>query len=287
MAGETFDRTLEDIGNIVHLEHVNVRVPCQQMATQFYVVALGLTRDPYLMVGLENMWINVGHSQFHLPTADAQVLRGFTGLVIPDFDELPARVSAAAEKLKGTKFSCRLHGDYADLTCPWGNRYRLHRPGPRFPRMELGMPYVELPVPEGTAPGICRFYSHIMGAPAQVVRNGSVATEVKVGTSQKLIFRETNEPLEFYDGHHIAIYVADFSGPHKRMLERGIISEESNPYQYRFVEITDPENGKAMFELEHEVRCVTHPMYRRPLINRNPAQRQPTYVAGRDARVWA
>ena len=287
MAGETFDRALEDIGNIVHLEHVNVRVPCQQMATQFYVVTLGLTRDPYLMVGLENMWINAGHSQFHLPTAEAQVLRGFTGLVIPDFDELPARVAAASEKLKGTKFSCRLHGDYADVTCPWGNRFRLHKPGPQFPRMELDMPYVELPVPEGTAPGICRFYNHIMGAPAQVVKNGSVATEVKVGTSQKLIFRETSEPLAFYDGHHIAIYVADFSGPHKRMLERGIISEESNPYQYRFVEITDPENGKVMFELEHEVRCVTHPMYRRPLINRNPAQRQPTYLAGRDARVWA
>jgi hypothetical protein len=32
---------------------------------------------------------------------------------------------------------------------------------------------------------------------------------------------------------------------------------------------------------------VTHPMYLRPLINRNPAQRQPTYVAGRDAMVWA
>jgi hypothetical protein len=287
MAGETFDRALEDIGNIVHLEHVNVRVPCQQMATQFYVVTLGLTRDPYLMVGLANMWINVGHSQFHLPTAEAQVLRGFTGLVIPDFDELPARVSEASEKLKGTKFSCRLHGDYADVTCPWGNRFRLHRPGPQFPRMELGMPYVELPVPEGTAPGICRFYTHIMGAPSQVVKNGSTATEVKVGTSQKLIFRETSEPLSFYDGHHIAIYIADFSGPHKRMLERGIVSEESNPYQYRFVEITDPDNGKVMFELEHEVRCVTHPMYRRPLINRNPAQRQPTYVAGRDARVWA
>ena len=287
MAGETFDRTLEDLGNIVHLEHVNVRVPCQQLATQFYVVALGLTRDPYLMVGLENMWINVGHSQFHLPTAEAQVMRGFTGLVIPDFDELPARLTAAAERLKGTKFSCRAHADWVDVTCPWGNRFRVHRPGPRFPRMELGMPYVELAVPEGTAPGICRFYTKIMGAPAQVVKNGSVATEVKVGTSQKLIFRETSEPLEFYDGHHIAIYISDFSGPHKRLLERGIVSEESNPYQYRFVEITDPDNDKVMFELEHEVRCVTHPMYRRPLINRNPAQRQPTYVAGRDASVWA
>ena len=88
MAGETFDRTLEDIGNIVHLEHVNVRVPCQQMATQFYVVALGLTRDPYLMVGLENMWINVGHSQFHLPTGTPNVSRGRVGVVVPDFDAL-------------------------------------------------------------------------------------------------------------------------------------------------------------------------------------------------------
>src|SRR5262245_62657142 len=86
---------MEDLGNMIHLEHVNVRVPDQQLATQFYVVALGLTRDPYLMVGLENMWINVGHSQFHLPTAAAQVLRGVTGLVIPDFDELPARLAAA------------------------------------------------------------------------------------------------------------------------------------------------------------------------------------------------
>ena len=44
------------------------------------------------------------------------------------------------------------------------------------------------------------------------------------------------------------------------------------------MDIIDPDNGKVLFELEHEVRCVTHPMYRRPLINRNPAQRQPTYV---------
>ena len=286
MAGETFDRTLEDLGNIVHLEHVNVRVPDQQLATQFYVVALGLTRDPYLMVGLDNMWINIGASQFHLPTAAPQVLRGCTGLVIPDFDELPARL-AAAGRLKGTKFSYTVAADHADVTCPWGNRIRLHRPGPRFRRMELGMPYVEFPVPQGTAAGIARFYTQIMAAPARVATNGSVAAEVTVGTSQKLIFRETAEALENYDGHHIAIYIADFSGPHRRMVERGIVSEESNPYQYRFVEITDPDNGKVMFEIEHEVRCVTHPMYRRPLINRNPAQRQPTYVAGRDARVWA
>jgi hypothetical protein len=153
--------------------------------------------------------------------------------------------------------------------------------------MELGMPYVELPVRTGTAEGIARFYREIMDAPATVTHNGCAAAEVKVGTSQKLIFKETDDQIAPYDGHHIAIYINDFSGPHKKMLERGIVSEESNPYQYRFVDIVDPESGKVMFELEHEVRCTTHPMYRRPLINRNPAQRQPTYVAGRDARVFA
>jgi hypothetical protein len=43
----------------VALEHVNVWIPDQQIATLFYVTGLGLTRDPYLMPGLENMWINI------------------------------------------------------------------------------------------------------------------------------------------------------------------------------------------------------------------------------------
>jgi hypothetical protein len=40
-----YDRAAEDLGNIVAL-HVNLTVPDQQTATLFYVVALGLTRDP-------------------------------------------------------------------------------------------------------------------------------------------------------------------------------------------------------------------------------------------------
>src|SRR5437773_1395589 len=42
-----FDRSAEDIGNIILLEHVNVKIPDQVVATNFYVTALGLTRDPY------------------------------------------------------------------------------------------------------------------------------------------------------------------------------------------------------------------------------------------------
>src|SRR5437764_4033944 len=79
---QTFDRAAEDLGNSVHLEHVNVQIPDQRLASLFYAAGLGLTRDPVMMVGDGNMWINVGRSQFHLPTGDPQVLRGHTGIVI-------------------------------------------------------------------------------------------------------------------------------------------------------------------------------------------------------------
>src|ERR1700740_813019 len=87
-----FDRNVEDVGNIIKLEHVNLTVPDQRLATIFYVSGLGLTRDPYLMTGVDNMWINVGDSQFHLPTRSPQVLRGCVGLVIPDRGALLERL---------------------------------------------------------------------------------------------------------------------------------------------------------------------------------------------------
>ena len=89
---QQFDRAAEDIGNSIHLEHVNVQVPDQRLAQLFYAVGLGLTRDPYLMVADTNMWINVGRSQFHLPTGKPQVVRGHTGLVIAGASQSPNRV---------------------------------------------------------------------------------------------------------------------------------------------------------------------------------------------------
>src|SRR5260370_40236881 len=87
-----FDRTAEDLGNIVALEHVNVLIPDQGLATLFYVSALGLTRDPYMMSSTDNMGGNVGRSQSHLPTRKPHRLRGRSGLVIPDRALLPRRV---------------------------------------------------------------------------------------------------------------------------------------------------------------------------------------------------
>ncbi len=69
------------------------------------------------------------------------------------------------------------------------------------------------------------------------------------------------------------------------MKKHGLVSEESSDIQYRFQDIVDPDTQKVLFTIEHEVRSLPHPMFLRPLVNRNAAQRQPTYQRGRDAFV--
>jgi hypothetical protein len=285
---QPFDRAAEDLGNSIHLEHVNIQVPDQRLATLFYVAGLGLTRDPYLMVSDTNMWVNVGQSQFHLPSGNAQVLRGHTGIVISGREALLDRLASVARKLDGTAFAFSEHNDYIEATCPWGNRVRCHEPdAARFGRITLGIPYVEFEVPAGIAKGISAFYPEIMGIPAELRNGGGAVARVKMGKDQHLQFRETDRPLPDYDGHHVQMYITDFSGPYRRLSERGLISREDNQYQYRFRDIVDPASGKHLFTVEHEVRSATHPMYLRPLINRDPAQTNRTYAHGHDEWLWA
>src|SRR5215472_15071939 len=99
-----FDRAKEAVGNIVRLEHVNLRPPDQHLATIFYVSGLGLTRDPYMFTGIENMWINVGRHQMHLPTGSPQRLRGSIALILPDLNALRQRLAAVAPLLEQTEF---------------------------------------------------------------------------------------------------------------------------------------------------------------------------------------
>ncbi|CAN5585308.1 hypothetical protein BH10PSE6_BH10PSE6_20660 [soil metagenome] len=277
-----FDRSAEDLGNIVGLEHVNLLVPDQGLATLFYVSGLGLTRDPYLMTSVDNMWINVGRSQFHLPTGKAQTLRGRTALVIPDREMLVKRLENVTKALGDTKFAVAEQDDHVEVTCPWGNQFIVYDPSKRFAGMKLGMPYVEFDVPAGTAKGIADFYREVLGTMTSVKDN---AAHVSVGYGQELVFRETDRKLADYDGHHIQVYVANFSQPHRQLVDRKILTEESNQYQYRFNDIVDPATGKKLFEIEHEIRSITHPMYARPLVNRNPRQTNRNYIQGRDGWV--
>ena len=283
-ATKRYDRRTQDVGNLLALEHVNVTVPDQALASTFYVSGLGLTRDPYMMVGAGNMWVNLGRQQFHLPASDPQVFRGHIGIVVPDLDALQTRLARVEKRLAGTAFRWSATKNHVAVTCPWGNRLRCHAPGPRFGDMQLGLPYVEIPVEPDAAEGICRFYRDVLRSPAAVKKErGTAVAHVRVGRCQTLRFRETPQSIPAYDGHHIAVYVADFSGPHDFLERRDLITQESDEHQYRFQAIVDPDTGTLLCEIEHEVRSLFHPMYERELVNRNAAQSIFAYTRGRDA----
>ena len=278
------DYTEEDVGNIILLEHVNVQVPDQLLATLFYVVGLGLTRDPYLNFGLNNMWVNAGEQQFHLPTRPAQVIQGHIGLVLPDMDALQDRLASVEEGLRGTRFSWTKQGDFMEVSCPWGNKFRCYPSGSQFGDVVLGMPYVEFLVHPKTAESIANFYIQVLGAPAAIESNkGERIARVKIGRNQELLFRETDDDLAPYDGHHVAIYVANFSRAHDFLRDRNLITEEARNHQFRFKDIIDLDSGRPIFFLEHEVRSLHHPMFGRFFVNRNPKQSQRGYRRGRDA----
>jgi hypothetical protein len=285
-----YDRDAQVVGNIVHLEHFNVCIPDQRLATLFYVVGLGGTRDPYLFMGLENMWVNFGRTQCHLPSRAVpprtEVLRGTVGLVVPSLAELKKRLEFAAAEMKRvvpeakTKFSWQERDGTVEATCPWGNRVRCHAPSPQFGNTELGIVYVDFDVPQGTAEGIARFYKEVIKAPAKAEGKRAI---VSVGRNQRLYFTETSKPLPEYDNHHIQVYIADFGAPYHWLKQRDLITMETDADEWRFQWIVDPKDARKLFQIEHEVRSMKHRLFNRPLVNRNHGITNMTYVPGHDA----
>jgi hypothetical protein len=283
-----YDRDAQVVGNIVHLEHFNVIIGDQRLATLFYVVGLGGTRDPYIFPGLENMWVNFGRTQVHLPNRGGkapEVVRGTAGFVVPNLDDLVKRLEHAGREMKRiapelpNKFSFKRHADFVEATCPWGNRIRCHAPAPEFGRTELALAYVDFDVPPGTAEGIARFYNEIIRAPAKFAKN---RTSVSIGRDQRLIFTETAAPQPEYDNHHIQVYIADFATPYHWLKERELITMETDAEEWRFQWITDPKDGRKLFQIEHEVRSMKHRLFARPLVNRNHAVTNLNFVPGSD-----
>ena len=289
IAKPKFDRAVEDLGNIVNVGHVNFRVPDQGLATAFYMTGLGLTRDPFMMTGTNNMWVNVGDSQFHLPTGPATVAEGVvTGLVTPDLDDLAARLEFVSKELAGTNFSFGRTGAGIEVTCPCGNRFVCHGPDEaRFGPYRSWISYVRFEVARGAAEPIARFYREVMSAVAQVkTGDGGMEAHVSCGHHQTMIFAECDAPLAPCLDHHVQIYLADFSGPYKRLQAMGLRVDESSQWQYRFISIPDMATGAEVFPLDHEVRSMTHPMFGRRLLNRNAAQSIFNYRGGQDELNW-
>jgi catechol 2,3-dioxygenase-like lactoylglutathione lyase family enzyme len=286
MSDRRFDRAREDVGNIILLEHLNLTVPDPQTAHLFYVSALGFTRDPYMdfgTLGISNFWVNAGETQFHLPKGAPQVFRGTIEVMLPDLKDLRLRLDRVGRQLKDTCFGWEVCDDHLAVVCPWGNQFRCIEPPPDS-RSRLGIRSLVMNVPAGTAAGIGRFYRHVLGARSH---EDASATVVEMGTEQTVRFVEIDNGIPAYDGHHIAIYVADFSTPHGWLAGRELITEESDQHQYRFQTLVDPGPGGAnvRVELEHEVRSLRHPMYGRHLVNRNPGQHFFSFHRGREAFV--
>ncbi len=285
MSADQYDRRSQDIGNIIGLEHLNVTVPDQGLAALFYVTGLGLTRDPFIDFGSVNMWINAGSQQFHLPKQKSQILRGTVGMNVPSLATLAGRLkkleSYYGDQLQDTRFSWQNHQQYIRITCPWGNRFHVSEQAITGAN-SLGISWIEVDVAPGTTAGISRFYQEIMEAPS-LQEKGLCA--VRIGRYQTLKFRETATNLPEYDGHHIAIYLGNFSRPYERLLERGLITIESNKHEYRFQDISHPDTGEVLATIEHEVRSMYHPMFARNLVNRDAEQSFLNYQPGADSHI--
>lgn len=287
--GPQLERDARTVGNIVQLEHFNVMHDDQRLATLFYVIGLGGTRDPYLFTGLDNMWVNWGRTQAHLPSPGSaptpQVLRGTIGFVVPELGRLKRSLERAGEEMRriaperSTAFAWQEKDGVVEATCPWGNRFRCHAPAPEFGPVELGLAYIDFDVPSDCAAGIARFYEEVLSAPAHHERSRAY---VEVGRNQRLVFTESAAPIPEYDGHHIQIYIADFGKSYAWLTARDLLSRDTDPDEWRFQWIVDPRDGRRLFQIEHEVRSMKHPLFNRPLVNRNPDVTNTDYAPGQD-----
>lgn len=146
-----------------------------------------------------------------------------------------------------------------------------------------GIAYVEFKCPRGTAEKIALFYDSVLDATTSVFADATSKVAViafgKVNAQgladQSLLFRETDQEIPPYDGHHVAMYVgesaADFAQAFKNCDLAGIVwvnprfSDKANTLQgakkwqqFRFKDIVDMDTGEKVFELEHEIRCLGH-----------------------------
>lgn len=255
-----FDRTAGDVGNIVAFGPLSLAVPDQRLATLFYVVGLGLNCDPYRPASGGAMWVQAGEGALHLPAGPAQVLGGTIGLVAPDPGALRARLETVAPLLAGTRFAWENAGETLRLVCPWGNRLRVHAPQPGLAGRVPALTYLELDAPPGSAEAIARFYREALHAAATAGEDtGGRRARVQAGLSAVLVFREAARTPPEYDGHHIEITLADFSGPHRRLLARGLVTEGTSLHSYRFQDVVDPDSGDVLVTIGHDVRSMRHP----------------------------
>ena len=263
-----------ELGAVIALDHFNCRVPEHGLATAFFIEGLGLTRDPYRMVGTGNMWVNIGRQQVHLPIGAPVPFAGELGLVLPDLDEVRGRLAKLAPKLAGTAFAWGEAGpDTLTASSPWGVALRLHAAGSLPCAAPLGLAYVSCWIAPGKAEGVARFYRQVLHCPVTLEPategpdRGAVA-RVNVGPHQQLRFVERAAATPAPHSHHVALYVTRYAELYAAAQALETVMEPDAGEQFRFNRIVDPQDGTLLLHLEHEVRSLYHRDYARPLVNR-------------------
>lgn len=291
----------------VSLEHVNINCgDWTEKLENFYYGVLGFAMDPRASAGLARTlaangtmhgleWANIGLQQLHIPfDQPMQRVRGYIGLSYPE-------VSGLSQKLVLSGFPMKVieEGNIIETSCPIGNKFRIHRQAeqtwygpaavidsknpasecialPGGPSLGTGMEYVELSVPVGIIDSISTFYEELFHVTPSIniiqdKNETSVllrSCTILIGFQQRLVYVETTEPIESYDGHHIALYINDFEEVYLRAQAQHLnwdnprfpqysyltLSDALLHNEFRVKDFRDSNTGEIVYELEHEIR---------------------------------
>lgn len=277
----------QDVGDVVHLEHVNLEVPDLDLARVFYAEGLGLTADPdtlgWQRGGPFVTWYNLGRQQLHICKGAApQNTRGTIVLRLPSLARAAERLAALRPVLQDTAFSFSVQqqqqepgqerqgdaapaasrGDSITAADPWGQLFLLVESAPGFP-FPAGIVELRLPCFPGTAHFIARFYSEQLGA--RVVEcsgsgGGGESSRVLVGPGTCLRFEEdaslgelTPQGVEeLWTGWHVAFYTTRFSAAFRQTLALGI-NQLDHPYRDK-----SPDLAAALANRQFRFKDVHH-----------------------------
>ncbi|CAK0787190.1 hypothetical protein CVIRNUC_010406 [Coccomyxa viridis] len=306
--GSAEDRA-EDVGGIIHYEHIQLYMPDLHKAYIFYCDGLGFTQDPGTWSkqrgGFKVLWFNLGRHQMHIVQKDVhQDTKGYITVVVRSLELVKKHLQEVEEALDGTQFRCQPKSVGGEeklfVTDPWGQEFMVLQGGKAgdFP-ISMGMSEVQLPVHAGTSHAIADFYKEIFHARVEAPTAGESVVYVGPGTKFRFTENQALGPVtnkkftEIFDGWHAAIYVSDFSGAFRAMEAADLIFTEHGFFdanidglrdaqkfhQFRFQDIIalkdldgdgwSVKKGDVIYQFGNEVRSLCHPKFMRALYNRN------------------
>ena len=275
------NQKLPEIGNILHLEHINFEGADHELATIFFMNGLGFTRDPYRRTDETNLGVNVGMQQFHLPRRGNPTppFYGEVGLVVPDLAVIKSRLDRLAEmgKFDATPYDLLMLDDATmRVMSPFGISLRLYPAGSLAFLKPMGLAYVDIPIKPGKAIQLQKFYRDFLKTPSILCElENEKSLVVTFGPHQYVRFREREiEDYKLYS-FHIAYYVTNYNFYRDRVIEQGSLQGKGLGELFFFEELFDPKTGELILCFQQEVRSIYHPDFMRPLINRWPLISEP------------